>query len=49
MKTFSQNQLRDYSALFSRAEVIEWQKGNFHSFNKKFQKLLAGQNENFIF
>ena len=23
--------------------------GLFHSFNKKFQKLLAGQNENFIF
>lgn len=38
MKTFSQNQLRDYSALFSRAEVVTWQKGNFYSFNKKINR-----------
>lgn len=38
MKTFSQNQLRDYSALFSRAEVVTWQKGNFNSFDKKINR-----------
>lgn len=35
MKSFSQDRLRDYSALFSRAEVLSWQKGDFCSVYKK--------------
>lgn len=35
MKAFTQNQLRDYSALFSRSEVYAWQKSNFYSIDQK--------------
>lgn len=35
MKEFTQVQLRDYSSLFSRAEVFAWQKRNFYSLNQK--------------
>ena len=35
---FTSNQLRDFSTLFSRSEVIRWQKGDFDSINIKLQR-----------
>lgn len=38
MRSFTLYRLRDYSALFSRAEVCAWQKRNFHSLNQKIYR-----------
>lgn len=36
--TFSQNQLRDYSSLFSRSKVESWLKADFNSINHKIKR-----------
>lgn len=36
--TFTSNQLRDYSTLFSRSEVNRWLKGDFKSIDTKLQR-----------
>ena len=38
MKPYTYEQLRDYSALFSRAEALAWQKGSFYSLNQKINR-----------
>ena len=37
-RTFSPNQLRDYSSLFSRSSVKEWMKGNLSSIDYKIKR-----------
>jgi hypothetical protein len=37
-RTFSSNQLRDYSSLFSRSSVIEWMNGNLSSIDYKIER-----------
>lgn len=36
--SYSSNQLRDYSSLFSRNEVQSWLRGDFHSLNLKIER-----------
>lgn len=52
MKNYSIIQLRDYSTLFSRREVLSWQKNDFSSVNLKInrydKKWLKGPNNSYL-